>query len=314
MSIPYHEDHATVTDGMPSSRSMVGVVRVVVSAILITAVIARYLAMPAGSPYVVGNVWGSLGDILVIGYAIRCLIALGSCQGPLASPVVDVLVLSMMGVWSAWSFLAGARSCGCFGSMEVSPLATLAFDLVAILSLVTASLADHPRPFVTPHSIIRRAAFVCTTLLFATTIPIGYQVLNSLGDKLPSRPATSFSTPENWLGERFPLIDDLDQPGSVADGHRIAVLVSANCSHCTQMLTRIRDQWKSRKLDEKQSSEPQGIVIVMAGDARELEESIIPASFAVSALRPGHGWRIPVPQLVILRDGIVQSVRGEVGE
>ena len=80
---------------------------------------------------------------------------------PRVSSFASLLAFSGFAAWSAYSTLRGSSSCGCFGRVEVAPLATLSLDLTAVVLLAVYS------PTLTVSAGLSRVAFLWQRLMSA---------------------------------------------------------------------------------------------------------------------------------------------------
>lgn len=124
---------------------------------------------------------------------------------------------------------AGSDSCGCFGPLTVHPAYTLGLDSIALAGL----LAWHPRciPAATIRSHPLRFAGVCG---IAAAVAVGgaacLWIRETTGEEFV------VVEPASWLGQRFPLLGDIDVREQLADGEWLVVLLRYDCEDCRRKL------------------------------------------------------------------------------
>lgn len=139
------------------------------------------------------------------------------------------------------SVLAGESSCGCFGSLAVSPWYTATFDLLAVAALVAGGPGRLSAP--TRRSVrFRFATFV--SLLLAGSVAGMWTAVHftpiPLGEEGEIREGASVLSidPVNWTGRRLPLLPHIDIGAQLGRGRWIILLYRRDCPACWEAVAR----------------------------------------------------------------------------
>jgi thiol-disulfide isomerase/thioredoxin len=147
--------------------------------------------------------------------------------------------------------LTGAASCGCFGTIHVSPWITLfAIDLPALASL---GLFRPRTPFVPSRSFLRRRKCISGVLgdllkplpplrRFAAAATLGAAILGVTTPILAlNEPAVVTSSyevlePETWVGKELPILEHVDIADTLRMGTWLILLYHYDCPDCARAI------------------------------------------------------------------------------
>ena len=137
----------------------------------------------------------------------------------------------------------GEASCGCFGTVAVSPWLTGAFDLGALVALWRWRPPSQPLTGARPITFAACAFAVAAIALLGVAAarrhaPAG---LTEDGAIVGDSDTVGFE-PAEWVGKRFPLVRHIDVGSELAFGHWIVVLYHRRCRVCRKEVDAY-EQW-----------------------------------------------------------------------
>lgn len=277
--------------------------RTTVAFILLFAAVAKGWAV-----YSTNRPWMSADTTAAIQIAGESALALWLLSRLLinTSHYIALVTFLFFAIYTIYMAFAGAKKCGCFGSLDTSPWYALGLDLT-----VVAGLIGFPPPSLPPDGarrlLLPRAAGV---FLASATALITYGV--SGGGSLTPTPAPgAFGRPEvlepgAWVGRRFPLLPHLASSSDLSTHHWVVVLHRPGCSSCREIHT----EFEALGLELGRRTDGLRVAFVEvpwaeAGAAAPLKSHDL---YAVGRLADDRKWFVETPLILELQDGMVVSV------
>lgn len=203
--------------------------------------------------------------------------------------------------------IMGKASCGCFGTLELSPWVALLIDVSAIATL----LMWHPITATTPPKQ-RRATAVLLLAAVAVVVPSAwrmrtYALPGSSRTEIPAGASTVAISPNHWTGHRCPLLPWIDIAPQLEHGTWTVVLFRAACPHCRDVIHR-----HERKLAATARSTPPNVAIV---ELPPWATDELPTTLCVRGrLSDKKRWITRLPVELTLVDAVVQAVEVAEGQ
>lgn len=130
--------------------------------------------------------------------------------------------------------LAGAESCGCFGTVRISPWYTAAFDFAAWLAL----LIFRPNNQTITGERTRVAIFVALLVVSMSAFGgFAFQKITSAKSQEGSELAVL--PPDQWTGQQFPLLGYVDVGSRLKEGEWVVMFYHHRCARCQDSLARL---------------------------------------------------------------------------
>lgn len=123
----------------------------------------------------------------------------------------------------------GVADCGCFGAVATPPWVALAIDIAALAALLFR-YRDRSTPRQTPSSSLTRLPMAVGFALIAV---VGMKAVISISTVQSTLAAVD---PTNWVGQRLPLLNDIDIGADLSSGAWIVILHRHGCAKCTELL------------------------------------------------------------------------------
>jgi hypothetical protein len=259
-------------------------------------------------PYVATGPFGSRWfQALLVEYELA--LALWLCAGCCAGWLWRVSLASFMafGAAAVGQALAGAESCGCFGSATVSPWVAATIDLTAIAAL----LACRPRASREAGNATAAEALRSTRVAaISALLIVGVAAAWTMATGGAGRPAAEGITltggvyvlePREWLGKPFPLVEDCDLGEQLSDGRWELVLIHHDCEKCQALVRRIATRPRS-------GSEVAIIEVPPFGPAAKHADR---PWLRPGRLSEGKKWFVVTPVVITLDRGTVVGVSGD---
>jgi hypothetical protein len=151
-----------------------------------------------------------------------------------AMPVVTwwaiALCFSCFALVAGVKLWRGAVDCGCFGAVATPPWVALAIDLSAVAALILKYReSSAPRRTDTSSNVMR----LPMAIGFALVIVIGMKAIVSFSSVQPTLAAVD---PMDWVGERLPLLDEIDIGAELSSGAWTVILHRSGCAKCDDLL------------------------------------------------------------------------------
>ncbi len=248
----------------------------------------------------------SRGLLAQIELAIATWLAIGGwSHARLISALIFLAALSAVATYDA---AHSYPSCGCFGSLKISPLITLTFDVLAILALVATRPRSHRLAF-TPPSRRRRAiagGFFLVSSMFIWVACAYSPHTQSQAGSLPSNASDDVIvlTPQLWINQSWPLFADVDQSTALRRGRWLILMYHYDCDSCIRAIANYRAIGRFSI-----SNRPNIAFIAIPPDA-PVDEDPVPASsnYLRLKLTSEHEWFATTPLALYLENGLVRHV------
>jgi hypothetical protein len=150
---------------------------------------------------------------------------------PLVTWWVTVFCFSCFALVASVKLWYGAVDCGCFGAIATPPWVALAIDLSAVVVLIFKyGEWRTPRP-ATPSSSLTRLS-MATGLALVAVIAMKLVVSVSSVQR-----TLAMVDPAHWVGQRLPLLDEIDIGTELSSGAWIVILHRHGCAKCGDLLS-----------------------------------------------------------------------------
>lgn len=281
--------------------------RILVAAVLLVAATLKIYQLSTGlvrGSGLLANRWVSLAEADF--EIVLALWLLSGCYRRLVWLVTLACFVTFSGITASKHF-AGAASCGCFGAVQVPPLATLLLDVSLVLMLLF--LRPRPRPAGESHRRGLRAGVVVAAIaVIATAIPVIRYSPSRLGrdGNLIGTDRTVLLEPEEWVGQPLPIAKHIDIADELSRGDWTVVLVHTGCEECRAVVGALAD--KAKALCPGEMAKIALIQLPPYGDAMKelLADDLL---FLVGRLDESGYWFVQTPVFLRLRDGQVTAVQ-----
>ena len=208
--------------------------------------------------------------------------------------------------------LAGAESCGCFGSVQVNPWITLfAVDIPAVIVLAVfrpgISLAGRPESIKT---LIQRILTPLPLIPhFTATLSIGLVILAVtgcvLGFNKPAKSTASYEVLElaEWVGKKLPILGDIDIGKQLKKSTWLVLFYHYDCPECEKAIREY--QHKAKDLAENKD-----LLKIAFIEVPPYGRSMVNSNpnYAVGKLSDIKEWFITTPAAVLLENSTVRAV------
>jgi hypothetical protein len=215
------------------------------------------------------------------------------------------------GIFSCLSLskgLAGATSCGCFGTVPVNPWYSFTFNIIAIAALCHWT----PRSR-TMANFGSKRPYLAICLLASLGIGVSSVVLGSV---MANGGSTSgqfggdstfvILEPETWLGTRFALLGHTDVDDHIAVGKWVVLLYHHDCMDCRKLIVR----YQQRAGESANIAENPSLALLELppyGDISEMPNSA-ESPFLCGRVTDDRKWFVQTPVELSLTDGVVRRV------
>ncbi|NQT15989.1 MAG: hypothetical protein HQ582_24755 [Planctomycetes bacterium] len=201
---------------------------------------------------------------------------------------------------AAFKLLHGDADCGCFGIVRTPPWVALSIDVAALAALLT-TYHDRSTTGTCRSTFVSRlpaAAGYALILLVATRISLPLVLADGL-----RRGSASTSDPSRWVGQRLPLLEQIDIGAELSSGEWTAVLHRHDCALCGETLKCLSPS----DVDRGVSAFGRIALVELPpyADTHDVGSSELVRTARLAG-REAH-W-LPVPVVVHLKDGRVISV------
>ncbi len=145
---------------------------------------------------------------------------------------------------SLYKALSGEATCGCFGTVEMSPWYTFGLDTAAVIALswcrpqrgLAGVFREDGRLLFRPAEV----AIVCLAVGAPSAWAMGsYQAaaINETGD-ISGQSGFVVLEPETWIGKRLPILNHIDIADQLDKGHWIVILYHHQCPVCRKLISK----------------------------------------------------------------------------
>jgi hypothetical protein len=208
--------------------------------------------------------------------------------------------------FSLFKVLEGEASCGCFGPVPISPRATAALDLAAILSLWLWHPPERAERAVGSRRL-RDSAILFVLLLLGipggVVLAVSYpDVLDADAEAIANRERILLE-PEKWVGRRCPLLPYTDIGAELSRGDWFVVLYHHDCLRCRAMVPDFEARGRAAAFDPRAPR----IAFLAVLPHGEPPWRFAPDSHCRQGrLDESKKWLVRTPAVLRLRDGVVQ--------
>ncbi len=203
--------------------------------------------------------------------------------------------------YSVYNAATGERSCGCFGAMSPAPLRTFAFDVAALAALFLLR-PDTARTALSGFELGKALGF------FTVAVWGGLALMVTVSRPASEKPAEKFR-PEDWIGRRLPLLEQIDVGEALATGRWTVVLYRRDCAVCRKEIPRYKEiagDPAARRVWGRIAL----IELPPRGEA-SAEGIARGAPYVIGRLDGASKWSISTPTVVSVVDAIVVPVPRE---
>lgn len=216
------------------------------------------------------------------------------------------MVFAALACAAAAQWIAGAAHCGCFGGLPLHPAVTFFGDLL-IVAVSAVALPRGPVPAATARDRRR----------LALTLALGLPVIAVLQFRIwTSEPARLRADgtivgeaelvvclPEEWIGRTLPVLPHVDTTVPFGVGAWRITFFRRDCTACLDHLCT-----QAPQVAVGAEAARDALIEVPSEGQSELPDpwQLVP----LARLSPQRRWAIPVPLVLVIRDGIVQE-RGD---
>jgi hypothetical protein len=188
----------------------------------------------------------------------------------------------------------GHDSCECLGDVKMQPWHMLVFDIgIVFCFLFTGRRYFRWLAISLPQSVAMMLIALSTGALAAWSWPV-----DELGPGVNRSWYSLVLKPDAWVGEQLPVVSDIVTGDTLMHGAWRILIYSSQCPHCTEVVANGPPRWSREDLGRRIA------MINVHPDATDE-----PASPARQFLLSGSdAWRVRVPVVLDLHDGIVQKV------
>ncbi len=201
---------------------------------------------------------------------------------------------------AGFKVLHGDADCGCFGVVRTPPWVALLIDVTALVALLTtyydrATTRTNRSTFI---SRLPKAAGYAVILLVAAKASLSLGFANGL-----TRDGASLTDPSRWVGQRFPLLEQIDIGKKLSSGECIVILHRHDCALCEETLN--APWFCDSAYGGGDSGQIALVELPPCGGNRNRD---FPRSILVGQLKSPEPCLLPAPVVVLLEDGRVVSV------
>jgi hypothetical protein len=151
-----------------------------------------------------------------------------------------VVCFAAFASFSAYKYLTGASSCGCFGTLPVNPLITLVMDMVAVSLLLSCRAGVETVSAPRMYKVLTHLAPLALALLF---VPVSASLYGQSrfmqGGSRTSAGDLVVLDPESWLGTRWQLLSDSGLAAELGSGTWEVLLFRHDCHVCHDVMLEI---------------------------------------------------------------------------
>ena len=202
---------------------------------------------------------------------------------------------------SLYQVLSGEPSCGCFGRVSVNPRYVLLLDFFVVVVL-WASPWEAPTGGATRSN--RKRVVVFGVAVAALGAIQGAVYLHAEGAGLQGGATKSgrpiVLRPETWVGQKLPVLDQLDIGRELTSGHRVVLLDHDNCPHCDEALARFGELARTQKGLQFAS-----VYVPSSEQAGPRTAGEVP--YRTGYLEAGPEWLVRTPIHFRLKNGVVTA-------
>lgn len=215
-----------------------------------------------------------------------------------------VVCFAAFGCVSAYKYLTGAASCGCFGALLVNPVITLIIDVVGVILLILCRTGVETFDESRLRLVFPRVALVALVLsMFATVASLYGQTrfVQTDGSTTVAGDLVVLE-PDLWVGARWPLLDEFRVPAELASGTWDVLLFRHDCHVCHDVMLEIEQLLSAQ-------SENHGVALIGIDKQRDDAQvtGLRELGCLLGRLPQDRKWFATTPLRIRLVDGICIS-------
>ena len=202
---------------------------------------------------------------------------------------------------AAYKYLTGESSCGCFGTLQVSPAITLVIDAAAVMLLILCRAGVETtsgRELQLMSSRVGTFAIVLSSLAVLVALYGHSRVVRTDGASTRAGDLVLLE-PESWIGNGWPLAGELGLTTELATGEWDVLIFRHECHVCHEVMAQLlSDSTSLQKL------------VLVGVDERVPDEHVMmleEAGCRLAYLPNDREWFVTTPVRVRLIDGICVS-------
>jgi hypothetical protein len=207
---------------------------------------------------------------------------------------------------SAYQYLSGAASCGCFGRFELNPFWPGLFDLIAITALIICRPPQLSVAGPGPNSLRIRVLTSAAALsgLAAAIWMANYTPATLAADgNIAGDDKTVLLEPEKWIGQRFPLLVHIDIGHELANGEWEVILYHRDCPLCARLISQKEEEAEDSIAGSRRRRIAFVEVPVQGSTQKELAFG---SNFCERGrLSADRSWFVKTPVTIAIEDGVV---------
>lgn len=226
----------------------------------------------------------------------------GVCRSALRALLV--VLLSAFTAVAFTRMMSGATSCGCFGIVQVPPVISLVFDLLAIAGLCFVSVPEKPRSERSAAVRTWQRRFLIIGAVTVVAIAIILVIPSGRSAVVPGfwlvGDGAAVCEPGPWVGTKLPLLRFIDIRAELEHGRWNVLLYHPKCSEC------------QKRLDAHLAGDGDEVwrrAAVQIRAASRLVKTHSSADVLHGTLSDELRWFLKTPVNVWLDDGIVIRIR-----
>ncbi|MEM6484903.1 MAG: MauE/DoxX family redox-associated membrane protein [Pseudomonadota bacterium] len=218
---------------------------------------------------------------------------------------VRLLTLTTFTVFAAFAvyrIALGAESCGCFGSVKVSPWWTLALDLVVLAAMACVRIPCSSRRSSPKRDSLALAVYGLLALVFFAGSLNEEGTAARANSPLEKVAGLYLLEPDDWVGGAFPLTDFLSpQPAGILEGNWTVILYHHDCSACRESMP------KYAALAATGNTPVAVVEVPPYGD----DSNLLSTNLIHTKLSDDEDWFVQTPVEIQLSGGVVTAVSHE---
>lgn len=225
---------------------------------------------------------------------------------PQVAWAVAVVAFATFSCAAAAMALLGRASCGCFGALEVDPRLILIIDLCILAALARWRPSRRAWPAAQSVGLRYCAAGALWGLLGA---PAAYNALTlqatmPVGVQLAADGRTMVLYPEDWVGERFPLLPFIKAGECLEHGEWLVVLHRAECPGCAVVLQKYANAVRI----ESRPGDALPVALIEIPQSIAANEMDYRWATARLRLSDAQTWLVRTPTELSIKNGIVKEL------
>jgi hypothetical protein len=200
--------------------------------------------------------------------------------------------------------LSGAKSCGCFGPIDINPWIMAGFDSVALGLL----LGWQPSPRLQVLGLTScRVSYCanCLLLLLILGALASYRFLPNSFSRISGGAHDKgllLFDPRHWYGRYLPLLDHTDAGQTLPHGLWVIMLRRPNCPHCQQVLGGFL-QLASK--GRNGVGDPRFCILDLSEHDGEKDMGSTGSNCLLAHLRGGTALAVQTPVFLVIEDGVL---------